>query len=140
MNSNRNSAWTWLVALVLIHLVISMVHGLAHDRARVPLSYAANVFVYGVILAGPLVGLAVAWWNRRAGNWVIALTMTGSFVFGVVNHFLLSSPDHVAHVDPKWRPLFTVTAVLLAVTEAFAAGLAAKFLASERVVVTNSAR
>ena len=139
MNSNRNSAWTWLVAVVLIHLVISMVHGLAHDRAQVPLSYAANVFVYVVILAGPLVGLAVAWWNRRAGSWVIALTMTGSFVFGVVNHFLLSSPDHVAHVDPQWRPLFTVTAVLLAVTEALATGLASKFLASEPVVVANSA-
>jgi hypothetical protein len=140
MNRNRNSAWTWLVAVVLIQLVISMVHGLAHDRARVPLSYAANVFVYVVILAGPLAGLAVAWWNRRAGSWVIALTMTGSFVFGVVNHFLLSSPDHVAHVDPQWRPLFTVTAVLLAVAEALAAGLAAKFLASERVVIGNSAR
>jgi len=140
MKSNRNSAWTWLVALVLIHLVISMVHGLAHDRARVPLSYAANVFVYLVILAGPLVGLAVAWWNRRAGSWLIALTMTGSFVFGVINHFLLSSPDHVAHVDPQWRPFFAVTAVLLAVTEALAAGLAVKFLASERVVVANCAR
>src|SRR5215475_7014104 len=140
MDSNRNFAWTWLVAVVLIHLVISMVHGLTHDQARVPLSYAANVFVYVVILAGPLVALSVAWWDRRAGSWVIALTMTGSLVFGVVKHFLLSSPDHVAHVDPQWRPLFTVSAVLLAVTEALAAGLAAKFLASERVVVTNSAR
>ena len=140
MNSNRNSSWTWLVAVVLVHLVISMVHGVAHDRAKVPLSYVAKVFVYIVILAGPLVGLAVAWWNRRAASWVIAFTMTGSFVFGVVNHFLLSSPDHVAHVDPQWRPLFTVTAVLLALTEALAAGLAAKFLASERVVVANSAR
>ena len=125
MNSNRNSAWTWLVAVVLVHLVISMVHGLAHDRAKVPLSYVANVFVYVVILAGPLVGLVVARWSRRVGSWVIALTMTGSFVFGVVNHFLLFSPDHVAHVDPQWRPLFTVSAVLLAVTEAVAVGLVA---------------
>src|SRR5215813_12470667 len=132
MNSNRNAAWTWLVAVVLVHLVISMVHGLAHDRAKVPLSYMANVFVYVVILAGPLVGLVVARWSRRVGSWVIALTMTGSFVFGVVNHFLLSSPDHVAHVDPQWRPLFTVTAVLLAVTEILGAVLAARFLASER--------
>jgi hypothetical protein len=45
----------------------------------------------------------------------------------------------VAHVDPQWRPLFTVTAVLLAVTEALGAGLAAKFLASERFS-TNSTR
>jgi hypothetical protein len=140
MNSNRNSAWTWLVAAVFVHFVISTVHGLAHDRAKVPLSYMANVFVYVVILAGPLAGLAVTWWNRRAGSWVIAVAMTGSFVFGTVNHFVLSSPDHVAHVDPQWRPLFTLTAVLLAVTEALAAGLAVKFLASERVIVANSAR
>jgi hypothetical protein len=41
-----------------------------------------------------------------------------------VNHFLLSSPDHVAHVDPQWRPLFETTAILLAVSEALAFGLA----------------
>jgi hypothetical protein len=120
-----------LAAVVLVHLVVSAVHGTAHDRAHVPLALWANVFVYVVILAGPLVGLALTWWKARLGGWVIALTMAGSLVFGVVNHFLLSSPDHVAHVDPQWRPLFTVTAVLLALTEALAVVLAAKFLASE---------
>jgi hypothetical protein len=48
-----------------------------------------------------------------------------------VNHFMLSSPDHVAHVDPQWRTLFATTAVLLAVTEAVACGLAIR-LARER--------
>jgi hypothetical protein len=139
MKRNRNRAWTWVLAIVLAHLVISAAHGSAHDGAHVPLSLGANLFVYVVILAGPLLGIALTWWNARAGGWVVALTMAGSFVFGVVNHFLLSSPDHVAHVDPQWRPLFTVTAVLLAVTEALAVALAAKFLAFERVR-TNSAR
>jgi MFS family permease len=128
-----------LAAVVLAHLVISVAHGMAHDRAHVPLSLWANVFVYVVILAGPLAGLALTWWNARAGGWVIALAMAGSLVFGLVNHFLLSSPDHIAHVDPDWRPLFTVTAVLLAVTEALGVFLAARFLASERTR-TNSTR
>jgi hypothetical protein len=128
-----------LAAVVFVHLVVSAVHGTAHDRAHVPLSLWANVFVYVVILAGPLAGLALTWWNARVGSWVIGLTMAGSFVFGVINHFLLSSPDHIAHVDPQWRPLFTVTAVLLALTEALGVFLAAKFLAPARAR-TSSAR
>jgi hypothetical protein len=50
--------------------------------------------------------------------------MAGSLVFGVVNHFVLVSADHVGHVDPHVRTLFTTTAVLLAVTEALGVGLA----------------
>jgi hypothetical protein len=139
MNTRRNPVWMWLMATVLVHLVVSAIHGTAHDRAHVPLSFGASMFVYVVILAGPLVGLALTWWHARAGGWVIALAMSGSLLFGVLNHFLLSSPDHVAHVDPQWRPLFTATAVLLAVTEALGAVLAARFLAAERVRA-NSAR
>lgn len=66
---------------------------------------------------------ALTWPAERLGGWLIAITMTSS-LFGVVNHFVLVSPDHVAHVDPQWRGLFTTTAVLLAVTEALGAGLA----------------
>src|SRR6476659_3022310 len=49
----------WLTAAVLSHLAISLVHGAAHAGAEVPLSPAANLFVYIVILAGPIVGLAL---------------------------------------------------------------------------------
>jgi hypothetical protein len=111
----------------------------AHTQANVPLSLAANLFVYIVILAGPLIGLALTWWTPRLGGWLIALSMAGSLVFGLVNHFVLTSPDHVAHVDPQWRSLFATTAVLLAVTEALGVVLAARFLARERTS-TNSAR
>ena len=120
----RPSGWWWLTAAVLVHLVVSMVHGSAHTGAHVPLSWAANLFVFGVIVAGPLVGLAVAWKAERIGSWVIAITMAGAFVFGCVNHFLLSGPDHVSQVAEGWRPMFTITAVLLAVIEALASALA----------------
>ena len=85
---------------------------------------AATLFVFIVILAGPLVGLALTWRAARLGSWLIALTMAGSLAFGVVNHFLLASPDHVAQVDAAWRPLFAATAIALALTEGLGLGLA----------------
>jgi hypothetical protein len=125
MRRNRSLLWTWLIWIVLAHLLISM-DGFAHAQANVPLSAAANLFVYVVILAGPLLGLALAWKARTAGSVVIALAMAGSLVFGLVNHFVLSSPDHVEHVVPQWRALFATTAVLLALTEAVGFGLAVR--------------
>jgi len=128
MSGNHSSTWKWLTGLILAHLVISVVHGAAHAQAHVPLSRAANLFVYIVILAGPLAGLALTWPAERIGSWLIAVTMAGSLVFGLVNHFVLSSPDHVAHVDPQWRVLFGTTAVLLAVTELAGSGLALRLV------------
>jgi hypothetical protein len=124
MRGTLITARHWLTAVVLSHLAVSFVHGAAHAGADVPLSPAANLFVYIVILAGPIVGLILSRLGWRAGNWVIAITMAASLVFGVVNHFLLASPDHVAHVAQQWRALFATTAVLLALTEAAATGLA----------------
>jgi hypothetical protein len=124
MNSQGINAWRWMTATVLAHLLVAVAHGTAHDGAHVPLSLAANLFVYIVILAGPLVGLVLTWFTESFGSRLIATTMAGAFVFGCVNHFVLASSDHVAHVDPQWRALFTTTAVLLAATEALACGLA----------------
>jgi hypothetical protein len=118
VGGNVNHARRWLTAVVLLHLVISVVHGWAHTEADVPLSRSATLFVYTVILAGPLVGLVVTWPAERIGAWLVAMTMAGSFVFGLVNHFVFDSPDHVAHVARQWRALFATTAVLLALTEA----------------------
>jgi hypothetical protein len=117
-----------MAALVLVHFAITIVHGTAHARANVPLSPAANAFVFAVILAGPLIGLGLTWPAQRIGACLIALTMAGALIFGFINHFVLDSPDHVAHVDPQWRALFTMTAVLLVLTEALASGLAIRSL------------
>ena len=115
-----------------LHLVISIVHGAAHDGAHVAMPAAANLFVFVVILSGPLVGLALLWRFPRIGGPLVAVTMAGSLLFGVVNHFVLPSPDHVAQVAAAWRPMFTATAVLLALTEA-AGTIAALRVAGERM-------
>jgi MFS family permease len=124
MGSNANPRRLWLIAAVLSHLVVSLVHGAAPNGAHVPLPPAANLFVFVVILAGPLVGLAWTWRSGRIGSWIIAIAMAGSLVFGVVNHFVVASPDHVSQVEPQWRPVFATTAVLLAVIETLGLGLA----------------
>jgi hypothetical protein len=121
-----------MAIVVLVHFVISFAHGTAHTNAQIPLSTAANVFVLAVILAGPWIGLILMWRAPRAGAWVIALTMASSFVFGIINHFVLDSPDHFLHVSPEWRFLFASTAVLLAVTEALGCGLAIRLLNGRR--------
>jgi len=113
-----------LAALVLLHLLVAYLHGRAHEGASVALSPAGNAFVLIVIIAGPLVGLVWSWFvDRRVGAWIIAVTMAGSLVFGVVNHFVLESGDHVSQVDPAWRALFGSTAVLLACIETMGLGV-----------------
>ncbi len=132
MNRSQSSTQLWVTVVVLAHLVISIVHGMAHSKAHVALSPAANVFVLAVIVAGPLIGLVLMWPAPRIGSLLIALTMAGALVFGFVNHFVFASPDHIAHVDPQWRPLFTTTAVLLVLTEALGSGLAVRSLWEKR--------
>jgi hypothetical protein len=118
-----------MVATVVgVHLIVSAAHGAAHTGAHVPLSRAANLFVYLVILAGPLIGLAVSWRFERLGGAIIVLTMAGALIFGVVNHFVLASPDHVRQVATEWRMLFGGTAVLLSITELLGVGFALRLL------------
>jgi hypothetical protein len=117
-----------LAAVVLAHLIVSMAHGAAHSGAQVLLSRSAHLFVYIIILAGPLVGLALSWRNERLGSLVVGLTLAGSLVFGLVNHFVMDSPDHVSRVDAQWRTLFGTTAALLAITELLGLGLAIRLV------------
>ena len=109
---------TWLAALVIVHLVVAVVHGVAHGGAHVPLSPAALAFVIVVIQLGPLVGLALTFFQPRAGAAVVATSMAGALLFGVVNHFVLPGSDNVVQVDAEWRTLFSSTAALLALIEA----------------------
>jgi hypothetical protein len=123
--------WKWMAGAVLVHLAITVAHGAAHSGAHVLLSPAANLFVFVVILAGPLLGLAISWRSVRLGSLIVALTMAGSLAFGFVNHFVLESPDHVRNVEAQWRMFFGTTAALLAITEALGLGLAVR-LARQR--------
>ena len=125
-----------LTAVVLTHVAINVAHGRAHAGAQVPLGLAGAAFVYLVILAGPLAGLALWRWRPRLGGWIVAATMAGALGFGVINHFIIDGPDHVAHVAAGWRMLFGMTAALLAVCEA--AGTAIGIWSAARIPARTS--
>jgi hypothetical protein len=125
--------WKWMATAVLAHLVTSVVHGAAHGGAQIPMSIVANLFVFVVILAGPVLGLALSWRAERLGSLIVALTMAGSLVFGVVNHFLLDSPDHVSQVEAQWRMIFGTTAMLLTITEMLGLGFAVRLIRVRRL-------
>jgi hypothetical protein len=120
----RGESKRLLTTVVLVHLAISIVHGQAHSGAAIPLPLAATLFVYIVILAGPLAGLALARRSPVAGAWLVAASLGGALVFGLINHFVIAGPDHVGHVASSWRPLFRTTALLLVASEAVGVAVA----------------
>lgn len=115
---DRNRQHLVLGTIVVLHLIVALVHGVAHSNASVPLSVSSLIFVIAVIQIAPLIGLAWMWRSQVIGARVIGMAMAASLLFGVVNHFIVVSPDHVDHVAAQWRPLFETTAFLLALTEA----------------------
>ena len=107
-------------AVVLVHLAITILHGMAHVDLHIGLSAMQKLFVLIVINVCPLIGMALLWTRQqRAGALLLAVSMGASVLFGVWNHFVVMGPDHVAEVaSGSMGRLFQVTAVLLAFIEA----------------------
>jgi glucose dehydrogenase len=106
------------LALVLIHLVVSTLHGLAHQAAIVKLTTFGNVYVTIVITLGPLVAAGfLATRKQKTGALLLALSMFGSFIFGVWFHFVSNTSDNVTQVHGPWHSTFLWSAIALAVIE-----------------------
>ena len=120
----------WVTIVVLVHMVVSVLHGQAHTSLGVGLSSWQQIYVYGVIFLAPLIALAFAFTRHvRAAVWLLLLSMLGSLIFGICYHYIIISPDHVAHLPPgDARGMFRVTALLLVITEAFGVVIATLLL------------
>lgn len=106
------------LGIILAHLAISSIHGLAHQGAMVTLTTFGSVYVLVVITLAPLVaGALLLTRSARIGALLLALSMSGSFVFGGWYHFLSATNDHVSQVHGPWRSTFIWTAIVLAVSE-----------------------
>lgn len=118
--ANVNNHKMWVTIVVLAHLAVNLLHGNAHTSLGVGLSSWQTVYVLGVILLAPLLALALSFTRHaRAGLWLLLLSMLGSLIFGFLYHYIIISPDHVAHLPAgDARGLFRMTALLLLITEA----------------------
>jgi hypothetical protein len=112
---------TWraaALALILIHLVISTVHGIAHQAAMVTLTLFGYLYVVVVITLAPLVAAVLLFTRmQKIGALLLAVSMFGSFIFGFWYHFLSSTNDNITQVHGPWHSVFFWTAIALAVVE-----------------------
>jgi hypothetical protein len=88
-----------ITSLVVIHLAATLWHGDAHTKLAVGLSPAKNLFVYIVILTAPIVAAGLVWTRYvSAGLWLFVLSMLGALLFGAYHHYVMVSPDNIAHL------------------------------------------
>jgi hypothetical protein len=124
MNLDKNSLARLGIGVVVLHVVINFVHGFAHTSLFIAMSLLQNVYIFLVILAGPIFAAAFLRKNPRVGYGVLAVSMLGSLVFGVYYHFIAISSDNVFTLDNRpWTMTFQLTAVLLALVEFAGTGI-----------------
>lgn len=109
-------AKNYAILVVGLHVLVEIVHGIAHVEANVWLTPAELAFVIAVIAIAPVVSLLIL--NTRAGALLLGLSMLGALLFGVYNHFIANGADNAAHVLGAWHLPFEITGYLLVILEA----------------------
>ncbi len=125
-----NRSVKYATAIVVAHLLVNIVHGLAHRELRVGLAPLDSIFVIVVVLIFPLIAMGLVWTAaKRLGLILLSLSLFGSLLFGLYRHFLAFGPDHVHSQPPSaWGITFVLTAYLLLITEAIGTYVGVHFL------------
>lgn len=115
---------------VLVHLVVNLLHARAHTELQIGVSSFQLLFVVSVIMIAPLLAMAFLWTRRqRFGLVLLTASMAGACMFGLYYHFVIPSPDHVAHVPAGfWGDVFRMTALVLAIMEGLSAAVGLNWL------------
>ncbi len=111
--------------IVVVHAIFNGLHGLAHVEIPVALSPLQSLFVGIVIFPIPILAVVLLWTQfYRIGSWLLLGSMAGSLLFGIYNHFIVISPDHVSQVSfVGWGLLFQVTAFLILIVDGLGSGV-----------------
>ena len=119
MRNSQYSLERFGLIIVVLHLIISLVHGAAHANLRITLNSWQTVYVLVVITVLPLVSGVLLWRRMRGGLSLLFCSMIGALLFGGYYHFIAAGADNVSELGSHaWSAPFQLTAVLLAVTEA----------------------
>ncbi|HTO68940.1 MAG TPA: hypothetical protein VMR31_03690 [Myxococcota bacterium] len=90
----------WLVsALAAAHLAVTLWHSGAHTELAIGLPPLKLAYAYAVIVIAPPLAAVLVWTRFSAfGLWLFTLAMVGSLVFAAYHHYVLVSPDNIAHL------------------------------------------
>ena len=119
-------------AIIVIHEIVSGLHGLAHAKVPVYLSQFENLFVGTVFFLAPILAAILLWTPfYRAGSWLLLSSLAGSLLFGLYIHFNNSSSAYVSRVSWEgWGLLFQITVILLIVVDSVGCWLGVRVLQS----------
>ena len=124
------------LAVVAFHVVVVVLHSIAHEVLSVKATPLQLAFIIPVIILAPVVAGFMLAKFEKSGMMLLAASMIGSFVFGVYYHFIADTIDHVAHVAHLrpvfWSQMFQATAYLLAISELFGAALGVVWLLRQK--------
>jgi hypothetical protein len=85
--------------LVAVHLAVNIWHSGGHTELAIALPPIKLAFVVVVILLAPIVSGVLVWTRYvTLALWLFAGSMVGGLVFGVYHHYVLVSPDNIAHL------------------------------------------
>ena len=110
------------ILVVLAHIIVNGLHGIAHQQAEVSISDLQSAYVFLVIFVAPIAAAVMLSFNRpkkmqRGGAWLLLVSMLGSLLFGFAYHIVLPSSDNIFTVmqGPSLDNaiFFTSTAILL---------------------------
>ena len=114
----RNARF-WGILLVILHILIQVPHGIAHNMLHIEMSRWQSLYILIVINLLPIVAAIMVWRRKRSGFLLLLLSMAASFVFGVFYHFIASGPDNVNSLGiHPWSNTFLWSAIFLALVEA----------------------
>lgn len=117
--SNTRQAAAVLSIFAVIHCAIALWHGSAHLSVPVALGPMQMLFVGLVIVTLPLIATVLLWTKRKKLGVVLYTGSTAAaLLFGIINHYILISPDNVTCVPPgEHRMTFIVSAGLVCGSE-----------------------
>ncbi|HXE58625.1 MAG TPA: hypothetical protein VNK43_11545, partial [Gemmatimonadales bacterium] len=124
-----------VAAVVYLHLAAATLHGAAHAALGIDVSGPWDrVFLLATVWLGPPAALRLLGRGRPAGGAaLLAASMGGALVYGIVYHYVLPTPDHVARTPPGlWGAAFRASALAIALLEGVGALIGARLLASSR--------
>lgn len=125
----------YAILVVLAHIIITGMHGIAHQQAGVSISDFQSAYVFLVTLAAPIAAAVMLFLNKPkiqlGGSWLLLVSMLGSLLFGLVYHVLLPGSDNIFTIIMH-EPLldsavfFTSTAMLLVIVDGVGSWIGAR--------------
>ena len=115
----------YAILVVLSHIIVTGVHGIAHQQLGVSISDFQSGYVFLVtIVASIAAAVMLLFLNmpkiQQGGAWRLLVSMLGSLLFGIVYHIVLPSSDNIFTVmqnSSLYSLVFTSTGTLLLIVE-----------------------